>query len=92
MIGCVVQTLESEGGYGTPLRETIYKFQTYADVPYDDVCSNCEETVSEKRLIALIYAYRKTAGKQGDHGLTNVDDGIAKKNQGLALMECLLRF
>ena len=44
--------------------ETTYKFQAQADVPFDYVCGNCGETVSGKRLVALILAYRKTAGKQ----------------------------
>lgn len=35
-------------------RETTYKFQTQADVLFDYGCSNCEETASGKRLVALI--------------------------------------
>lgn len=35
--------------------ETTYKFQAQADVPFDYVCGNCGETVSGKRLVALIY-------------------------------------
>jgi len=34
--------------------EATYKFQAQADVPFDYVRGNCGETVSGKRLVALI--------------------------------------
>lgn len=53
--------------------ETTYKFQAQADVPFDYVCGNCGKNVSGKKLVALIYAYRKTAGKQSDLGLIDIE-------------------
>ena len=53
--------------------EATYKFQAQADVPFEYICGKCGKTVSGKRLIALTYTYRKTAGKQGDLGLTDVE-------------------
>ncbi len=53
--------------------ETTYKFQSQADVQFDYICGNCGKAVSGKRPVALIYEYRKTAGKQGDLGLTDYE-------------------